>query len=150
MFSKRRRVCEPIHIALPRGMPNPGHRNPKTRSLHMTITTRNIAALPRPVRDVAPAQFIPAERAEVARRAQEAAGRAAFFEDMEMAMTCLVLIGALLFTAGLIRYGAPAGQVRDTAAAIFYALAAFSGAGLALFTLISICRRVLLPARRRG
>jgi ABC-type Na+ efflux pump permease subunit len=116
----------------------------------MTITTRKIVALQRPVRDIAPAQIIPAERAEAAQRAHEAAGRAAFFEDMEMAMTGLVLVGALLFTAGLIRYGAPAGQVRDAAAATFYTFAAIGGTSLGLFTIRSIWRRLTLRARRPG
>jgi hypothetical protein len=116
----------------------------------MNTTSRNIAILPRKSRQAAPVQIIPAERAEAAQRAEEAAGRAAFFDDMEMAMTCLVLIGALLFTAGLIRYGAPAGQLREIAAAAVYALAALGGTGLALFTINSICRRLLLPSRRRG
>jgi len=116
----------------------------------MTVTSSKIATLPRPARVVAPVQSIPAERVEAARRQEEAVSRAAFVDAMELAMTGVVLLGALLFAAGLVRYGAPAGMLRDDAAGVLYALAALGGAGLGIFTLRAIGRRLVFLARRRG
>jgi len=116
----------------------------------MTATIRKIAYLPRTAREVTPEPSIPAVRIAAAKRQEEATSRVAFADAMDVAMTSLVLVGALLFGAGLVRYGAPAGQAREIAAAILYALAGFGGVLLAAFTLTAIFRRVAFLARRRG
>jgi len=116
----------------------------------MTVTVRKISLVPPATRNAAPEQTIPAARIEAAERQAEAASGAAFSDNMEMAMTGLVVIGALLFAAALVRYGAPAGAWRDCASAVLYALATLGGVFLSLFTLKAIFLRVAYFARRRG
>jgi len=103
-------------------------------SHHMPIISRN-------ARDVAVGQSIPAARAEAMRRREEADRQSDFFEYMEVGMTCVVLVGAVLFAAGLAMYGLPVSRLRDGACVVLYALAAAGGVGLGGFILAAIFRR---------
>jgi hypothetical protein len=101
-------------------------------------------------RAAVPSTQIPAERLrEEADRAEQAAQRR-FADAMELAFTGVVLSGALLFGANLLRIIAPAGTLRDDAVACLFALGACGGLLTTVVALSGLCRLAARSVRARG
>jgi hypothetical protein len=100
--------------------------------------------------DVAPTAEIPVERLEAAASQAQQAARANFSDAMEWAMTGVVLSGALLFGANLLRFIAPAGAVRDDGVACLFALAVVGDVLTAAIAFNGLWRLLRRSALGRG
>lgn len=116
----------------------------------MNTISRNIAFSARNASTEALVSVMPPALAAAAQRQAHEARDVYFVEYMETAMTCVVLVGALLFAAGLALYGAKLGGFGVSASSVLYALASLGGVGLGIVTLMGIFQRVAPSTRRRG
>jgi hypothetical protein len=105
--------------------------------------TLDRAFLPSPVSlPVAPAQA--ATRVEETKAATEQLVSHGFSDNMEWAMTGLVLTGVLMFGAGMLHFAVPACTARDAGVLGLYIMAGATAAA----TLFAACRGVWHLVRR--